>query len=288
MSADELKLDALELQATELRTTRNTLFDQIKKLKEERDRHNKASRASRDQAQKHRAERDRINKKIQEIKQKLGPLFDTLNEKNDALDEADRAIRAEYRGKPRKEAVQKDLDRIEWEVMTTPTTQMLGREDEMLQRASELKKTLESYKTIEEKQGKKQGVLAEKRVTQTEIGVMRDEINQLAERSQEHHERMILFYEQTDKDRAKADEVHGRYVEKIKEVDLIKQDLNFIMPQVYAMRDGLKASDLKVAELRKMNAKQRAEAMKKEAVDKMGRGEKLSFEDLRLIYGDED
>lgn len=287
MSADELKLDALELQATELRTTRNTLFDQIKKLKEERDRHNKASRASRDQAQKHRTERDRINKKIQEIKQRLGPLFDTLNEKNDALDEADRAIRAEYRGKPRKEAVQKDLDRIEWEVMTTPTSQMLGREDEMLQRASELKKTLESYKSIEEKQGKKQGVLADKRTTQSEIRVMRDEINQLAEQSQEHHERMILFYEQTDKDRTKADEVHGRYVDKIKEVDLIKQDLNFIMPQVYAMRAGLKASDLKVAELRKMNAKQRAEAMKKEAVDKMSRGEKLSFEDLRLIYGEE-
>jgi len=288
MSADELKLDALELQATELRTVRNTLFDQIKKLKEERDRHNKASRANRDQAQKHRTERDRINKKIQEIKQKLGPLFDTLHEKNDALDEADRVIRAEYRGKPRKEAVQKDLDQIEWEVMTTPTSQMLGREDEMLQRASELKKTLQSYKSIEAKQGMKQGVLAERRVTQDEIRAMRDEINQLAEQSQEHHERLIIFYEQTDKDRAKADEVHGRYVEKIKEVDLIKQDLNFIMPQVYAMSDGLKASDLKVAELRKMNAKQRAEAMKKEAVDKMSRGDKLSFEDLRLIYGDKD
>jgi uncharacterized coiled-coil DUF342 family protein len=288
MSADELKLDALELQATELRTTRNTLFDQIKKLKEERDRHNKASRASRDQAQKHRTERDRINKKIQEIKQKLGPLFDNLHDKNDALDEADRAIRAEYRGKPRKEAVQKDLDEIEWEVMTTPTSQMLGREDEMLQRASELKKTLQSYKSIEVKQGMKQGVLAERRVTQDEIRVMRDEINQLAEQSQEHHERMLIFYEQTDKDRAKADKVHGRYVDKIKEADLIKQDLNFVMPQVYAMQDGLKASDLKVAELRKMNATQRAEAMKKEAVDKMGRGDKLSFEDLRLIYGDKD
>ena len=286
MSADELKLDELEAQAVELRTTRNTLFDQIKKLKEERDRPNKASRASRDQAQKHRTERDRINAKIQEIKQKLGPLFDTLNEKNDALDETDRAIREEYRGKPRRETVQKDLERIEWEVMTTPTSQMLGREDEMLQRSSELNKTLESYKSIEEKQGKKQGFLADKKITQTEIGVMRDEINQLAEQSQAHHERMILFYEQTDKEQSKADDVHGRYVETIKKVDLIKQDLNFIMPQVYAMRDGLKASDLKVAELRKMNAQQRADAMKKEAMDKMGRGEKLSFEDLRLIYGD--
>jgi len=117
---------------------------------------------------------------------------------------------------------------------------------------------------------------------------MRGEISGLAEQSQEQHERMILFFEQADKAKKSADDVHGRYVEKIKEVDAIKQDMNFIMPQVNALRAGLKASDLKVSELRQMNAQQRAEAMKKEAMEKMGRGDKLSFEDLRLIYGDKE
>jgi uncharacterized coiled-coil DUF342 family protein len=288
MSADETKLDELEAQANELRSTRNTLFDQIKKLREERDRHNNTTRANRDQAIKHRTERDRINKKIQEIKQNLGPLFDTLNEKNEALYNAEKAIREEYRGMPRKERVQKDLEEIEWEVMTTPTSEMLGREDEMLQRSTKLKKTLESYKHIEVKEGEKKTFVADKRVTQAEIGKMREEISGLAEQSQEHHERMILFFEQADKEKKQADDVHGRYVEKIKTVDAIKQDLNFIMPQVNNLRDGLKASDLKVSELRKMNAQQRAEAMKNEAVEKMSRGDKLSFEDLRLIYGEKE
>jgi uncharacterized coiled-coil DUF342 family protein len=288
MSADETKLDELEAQANELRKTRNTLFDQIKKLREERDRHNKSARANRDQAIKHRTERDRINAKIQEIKQNLGPLFDSLNEKNEALNNAEREIRDEYRSMPRKENVQKDLQKIEWEVMTTPTSEMIGREDEMLQRAARLRKTLDNYKHIEVKEDKKMDFLADKKATQAEIGKMRDEISGLAEQSQEHHERMIVFFEQADKEKKQADDVHGRYVEKIKEVDLVKEDLNFLMPQVNAIKDGLKASDLKVAELRKMNAQQRAEAMKKEAMDKMSRGEKLSFEDLRLIYGDEE
>lgn len=288
MSADEMKLDELEAQANELRKSRNTLFDQIKKLREERDRYNKSARANREQAGKHRTERDRINAKIQEIKKQLGPLFDSLDEKNQALDRADQEIRNEYKGKPRKESVQKDLQQIEWEVMTTPTSEMLGREDEMLQRAASLRKTLDSYKHIEVKQDQKQDVLSDKRAVQSEIGKMKEEISGLAEQSQEHHERMIIFFEQADKEKKKADEVHGRYVEKIQEVDVIKEDLNFIMPQINALRDGLKASDLKVAELRKMNANQRAEAMKKEAMDKMGRGEKLSFDDLRLIYGDDD
>ena len=288
MSVDENKLDELEAQAAELRNTRNTLFEQIKKLKEERDRLNNTVRTSRDQAQKHRKERDRINAKIQEIKQNLGPLFDELSAQNQALAEADRAIREDYKGLPSKNRVQEDLKRIEWEVMTTPTKEMLGREDELIQRAASLRRTLDDFKGIEHKQDKKLDYLADKKATQAEINALRDEINQLAEQSQEHHERMILFYEQADKDKKRADEVHGNYVEKIKQVEAVKEDLNFILPEVNALRDGLKASDLKIAELRKMNAEQRAEAMKQSALRKMENGEKLSFEDLRLIYGDED
>ncbi|TFH14181.1 hypothetical protein E4H04_10665 [Candidatus Bathyarchaeota archaeon] len=288
MSVDENKLDELEAQAAELRNTRNTLFEQIKKLKEERDRLNKTAKAARDQAQKHRKERDRINAKIQEIKQTLGPLFDELAEKNNALAETDRAIREEYRGLPSKNKVQEDLKRIEWEVMTTPTREMLGREDELIQRSASLRRTLEEFKGIENKQGKKQDYIAEKRVTETEINALRDEINKLAEQSQEHHERMIIFYDQTDKDKKRADEIHGNYVEKIKQVEAIKEDLNLILPEVNAIRDGLKASDLKISELRKMNTQQRAEAMKQSALRKMENGDKLSFEDLRLIYGEED
>ncbi len=288
MSVDENKLDELEAQAAELRNTRNTLFEQIKKLKEERDRLNKTAKAARDQAQKHRKERDRINTKIQEIKQTLGPLFDELAEKNNALAETDRAIREEYRGLPSKNKVQEDLKRIEWEVMTTPTREMLGREDELIQRSASLRRTLEEFKGIENKQGKKQDYIAEKRVTETEINALRDEINKLAEQSQEHHERMIVFFEQADKDKKRADEIHGNYVEKIKQVEAIKEDLNLILPEVNAIRDGLKASDLKISELRKMNTQQRAEAMKQSALRKMENGDKLSFEDLRLIYGEED
>ena len=36
-----------------------------------------------------------------------------------------------------------------------------------------------------------------------------------------------------------------------------------------------------------MNSQQRAQAMKQEALKKMENGDKLSFEDLKLIYGDE-
>jgi uncharacterized coiled-coil DUF342 family protein len=288
MAVNENKLDELEAQAAELRDNRNNLFEQIKKIKDERDRLNKTARAAREQAQKHRKERDRINAKVHEIKQSLGPLFDELEEKNHALAEADKAIREEYRGLPNKKKVQDDLRRIEWEVMTTPTQEMLGREDDLIQRAATLRKTLDEFKGIERRQDKKMDHLADKKTTVNEISSLRDEINQLSEQSQEHHERMILFYDQADNDKKKADEAHARYVNKIKEVEAIKEDLNLILPEINNLRDGLKATDLKIEELRKMNTQQRAEAMKQSALKKMENGEKLTFEDLKLIYGDED
>ena len=172
MAIDENKLDDLETQAAELRKNRNTLFDQIKKIKEERDRLNKTARAARDQALKHRKERDRINAKVQEIKKSLGPLFDALDEKNQALAEADKAIRDEYRGRPSKKRVQEDLKRIEWEVMTTPTKEMLGREDELIARAANLRKTLEGFKDVEIKQDKKMDYIADKKATEAEMSTL--------------------------------------------------------------------------------------------------------------------
>jgi uncharacterized coiled-coil DUF342 family protein len=287
MAVDEKKIDELEAQATELRNTRNDIFNQINKIREERDRLNKTAKASREQAQKKRVERDRINARVQEIKQSLGQLFEDLKEKNQALAETDIAIRKEYRGLPNKKKIQNDLKSIEWEIMTTPTQEMLGREDEIIASAARLHKSLEEFKDVEQKQEKKRDYLGDKKATELEINTMRDEINKLAEKSQEHHKQMILFYEQADKEKKRADEAHARYVEKIKEVEAIKEDLNIIMPEINALRDGLKASDRKIAELRKMNTQQRAEAMKQEALKKMENGEKLSFEDLKLIY-DED
>jgi len=288
MSVEENKLDELESQAAELRDKRNELYEKIKKIREERDRLNKTARATREQAHKHRDERDRVNAKVQEIKQNLGPLFEELDEKNQALAKADKLIKEDYKGLPSKKKVQEALRQIEWEVMTTPTKEMLGREDELIQRAAKLRRTLDEFKGIEQKQDRKLDYIADKKAVEIEISALREEINKLAEQSQEHHERMILLYDQADKDQEKADQTHTKYVEKIQEVESIKEELNLIMSEIKAIRDGLKAHDNRLDELRKMNTEQRAEALKQAALKKLENGEKLSFEDLKLIYGDED
>lgn len=288
MSAKEKKLDELEAQAAEVRKTRNTLYDYVKKQRDERDRINAAVKKLREQTQKHRTERDRINAKVQEIKQKLGPLFDELDVKNMRLADVEQKLYQEYKSRPNKDRLQKDLNRIEWEVMTTPTAQMKDREDELIDQASNLKRTLDGFENLEKQEGQKMTYLSDKKATQVEIRAFREEINALSRQSQEHHEKMIMMYEQVDSEKKKADEAHVRYIEKIEETNSVKGELDMIMTQIKALREGLKVADLEQVKQRRMSVEARQETMRQEAVRKMEAGEKLDFEDLRLIYGDEE
>ena len=288
MSAEEKTLDELEAQAAELRETRNKLFEQIRKHREERDRLNESTNKLRDEAKKHRDERDRINARVQEIKSRLGPLFEELDEKKERLSEAESLLEDEYRSRPDKGKVARDLKRIEWEVMTTPTREILDREDELVERASRLRQTLDEYRKLEKQADKRIDILADKKATEIEIRAIRDEMGKLSEESQGHHEKMIMFYEQAEAEKKKADEAHGRYVEKIREVEGVKEEINALMPSIKALRDGLRLEDVKASERRRMSARQRMEAMREGALKKLESGGKLTFEDLRLIYGDED
>ena len=288
MSGEEKTLDELEAQAAELRDKRNQLFEQIRKHREERDGLNESTNKLRDEAKKHRDERDRINARVQEIKSRLGPLFEELDEKKEKLSKTERQLEDEYRSRPDKGRVARDLNRIEWEVMTTPTREILGREDELVERASRLRHTLDEYRKLEKQEDKRIDILADKKATEIEIRAIRDEMGKLSEESQGHHEKMIMFYDQADAEKKKADEAHGRYVEKIREVEGVKEEINALMPKIMALRDGMRLADVRVAERRSMSVRQRMEAMRQEALKKLESGGKLTFEDMRLIYGDED
>ena len=288
MSAEEKTLDELEAQAAELRETRNQLFEQIRKHREERDRLNESANKLRDEAKKHREERDGINASVHEIKSRLGPLFEELDEKKEKLSKTEKRLEDEYKSRPDKRRVERDLNQIEWEVMTTPTKDILGREDELVTRASRLRKTLDEYRNLEKQEDKRFDILADKKATEIEIRAIREEMGKLSEESQGHHEKMIMFYEQADAEKKRADEAHGRYVEKIREVEGVKEEINGLMPRIKALRDGLRLEDVKASERRMMSTRQRMEAMREDALKKLESGGKLTFEDLRLIYGDED
>ncbi len=289
MSSTDLKLEQLESMASDLRRKRSELFDHVNRWRDERDKINESSRKMREEARKNRDERDKINAQVAEVKAKLQPLYDQLDEKRKKLAGIEEKVQQGYRELPRKRRVERDLNSVEWEVMTTPTRDMLDRERELelVERANELRRRLSTFKKPPKRTEMTMEATAEAKATEMEIRQIRDEMNALREQSQEHHEQMLLLHRKADEEREKANQAHARFVEYLEEVKKVEGELDGISLQIRSIKEGLRADELKEerSKMAKINA--RMEAMRQEALRKMAAGEKLSFDDLQFIYGGE-
>ena len=287
MSGNDLKLDQLETMASDLRRKRSELFEHVNRWRDERDRINESARKIRDEAIKHKEERDKINARVAEVKNRLQPLYDQLDEKRKKLAGIEQAVQQGYRELPKKRRVERDLNTVEWEVMTTPTRELLDRERELelVERANSLRRRLSTFKKPPKRTEATMEATAEAKATEMNIRQIRDEMNILREDSQKHHESMLFLHRKADDERDKANQAHAKFVEYLGEVKKAEQDLDDVSLQVRGIRDGLRADDLKVERDKMAKVNARVEALRSEAQRKMAAGEKLTFDDLQFIYG---
>ncbi len=286
MTEIEERIDELENRATELRRKKSEIQELVDRWRAERDRLNESSRAIRDEAAEHREERDRMNERVAELKDKLQPLLRELEEKRRVLEAFQGGLREDKEGLPNKRRVESAFRRVEWEAMTTPTREMLEREDELIERAKGLKRTLEEFDEVERKEDASIGMIAETKAKELEIRRIREEMRALSEKSQENHEAMITLYEKADKEKRKADDAHANFVESLKEVEAINDEFDGVMLEMNALRSGLRVAELKEKEERRKGLKAVLDGMRLEAHRKLEAGEKLTFEEMKLIYGE--
>jgi uncharacterized coiled-coil DUF342 family protein len=287
MSGNDLKLDQLDSMSSELRRKRSELFEHVNRWRDERDRINESARKTREEAIKHKEERDKINARVAEIKGKLQPLYDQLDGQRKKLAGIEQEVQQGYRELPKKKRVERDLNTVEWEVMTTPSREMLDRdrEIELVERANSLRRRLSTFKKPPKKTEATMEATAEAKATEMNIRQIRDEMNTLREESQKHHESMLLLHRKADEEREKANQAHAKFVEYLGEVKKVEQDLDGVNLQLRGIRDGFRAEDIKVEREKMAKVNARVEALRQEALRKMAAGEKLNFDDLQFIYG---
>jgi uncharacterized coiled-coil DUF342 family protein len=288
MSAEERKLEELESEAKELQGRRGALVEEVNRRRDERDRINESVRRLREEAAKHRDERDRINARVAEVKANLQPLYEQLDEKRRRLAGAEERLDEDYRQVPLRRRVERDLDRVEWNIMTTPTREMLEKEEELVSRAQELRERLGEFKRLPPRGEATLELTADAKATEVEIRAIRDEMNRLREGGQEHHEAMLLLHRKADEEHERADQAHARFVEAVTEARRVDEELDKVMAQLHELRGGYSAAERRMGERRRAEARARVEELRREAQRKMAAGEKLNFDDLQFIYGGDD
>jgi uncharacterized coiled-coil DUF342 family protein len=271
-SEDELR--RLEEALSALMARRGELEAEVKRWVEERDRCNEAVRALRDQTTGFREKRDAANLRVRELKSEVLSLRGGVDEKRERLRGVEQRLgelRRDLTGD--RQRLEKRLRELDWEVMTTPTREMLGREAEVAKETRELRSKLAAYDLSEKLEAERLELKSAIMADQLRIRGLREEMDQLSSESQANHEGMVEVYGRLDDARLKADEAHKKVVE-------VREQLRGI---------GEEELDLhkRVQRLRGELARGRMDRLREEAVqrirDKLQRGGKLSFEEFRLL-----
>ena len=287
MSADEEKLIELEGKAATLMERRDRLNMQVERQREERDRLNESVKSLRKQAHKERERRDQLNQKIADIKARVEGLRLELDEKREGLTQTSEERRGGQRRLPPRHILRRDLERIEWELSTTPTLEMREKEDQLTERAGELRRALDEHDRLDAQEDLRLLSIADSKAVEVEIRRGRDEMRELNDAGQEHHEKMIQLHRKADDESERADEAHATFLESIAAVREINAELDVVMGEIREIRGGLRRAVRAGATRRRREIEAMKRELKEEVQRKLENGEKLSLEELKLLYEDE-
>ena len=287
MSADEERLAKLEARLDELFRRRDGLREQADRFKGQRDALNDEVRALREQAASERGLRDELNEKVAGIKARIDTLREKLETSRGGLDQVNGGREERRPGLPPRWRVERDLQQVEWEMATTPTMEIRGKEEELIERANSLRALLEEHKRLEANDDARLESLAGSRAIGMEIRKERDEIQAVRDVSQGHHERMLALYRKADEEKGRADDAHARFVERLEESREVNAEIDAVLPEVRELRKKLRVAGQRISAMRDRGLRAKREELKAEAMRKLEAGEKLSLDEMKLIYGED-
>ncbi len=287
MSADDERLAELERTLDGLFRKRDSLREQADKFKGQRDVLNEEVRSLREQATSERGLRDELNQKVAEIKARIDGLREKLDDKRGELNQLDGRREERRSGLPPRWRVEQDLQQVEWEMATTPTMEIRDKEEELMERASSLRTLLEEHKRLEAQEDVRLDSLAGSRAIGLGIRKERDEIQAIRDVSQGHHERMLALYRKVDEEGGRADEFHARFVERLEESRKVNAEIDVVLPEVRKLRKKLQVVGQRLSARRDQGLRAMREELLAEAKRKLEAGEKLSLDEMKLIYGED-
>lgn len=198
---------------------------------------------------------------------------------DEELEEGRRRLRSRRR-------LEEELREIEWELSTTPTLEIKDREEELTERARKLRLELEEHTKLDAKDDRYLHSLADSKAVEVGIREGLDEMRALHEVSQEHHERMLALYRKADEERKQSDEAHKRFVECLNEIKKVNGELDTVMAELRKQRKELKDTDRRMALSRSTYLQEKRKELAAEARRKLEAGEKLTLEEMKLVYGE--
>jgi uncharacterized coiled-coil DUF342 family protein len=258
--------DKLDAEAYEWAEKRNKLNDKVKSL--------------RDEALELRAERDGINDQVKELKKQRNDTTARIREKIEEIAKLNQETKALAKKRPSRshQALQKEVDSIDWKIQTTPLT--LQEDNELVGQVKELEAQLNVYRRLEQLAQKTLELRKEVKALRSENELRHQKLTENAEKSQEIHRNMIGKIEDSRNFKVEADGIHKRFLEAKERTRPVEHEMLGLANQIRQLRGEIRVEEEKE---RKQDQDALRETLERQAREKLKRGEKLTWEEFQLL-----
>jgi len=258
--------DKLNSGAQKWAEKRNSIHEQIKSLRVEVD------------ALKEK--RDAINEKVQELKSLREKTKEKLRETHAQILKLKENIKSLMGKEPPRNMrnIQREIEGLEWKIQTTPLT--VKEEKPLIDQVRHLESQLLIQKQIKKSKEKLMELRTEKKALETEAKTYHEKLSELAQQSQKIHEEMLKTLNKARSLKVEADSAHQKYVEIKKQAQNLHEKCVELLGQIKTFRQEIREEEEK--EQAKRQRKLRKE-LKERALEKLKRGEKLTWEEFKIL-----
>jgi uncharacterized coiled-coil DUF342 family protein len=247
---------------------------------EKRDRLHKEIKKIRSEAKILEERRDELNAEVRDLKTLQEEASRAHYGKTDQLKGLRQEIRKAAANRPsrRFQSIKDEFERIEWKIQTESTS--LDEERRLVEQVKTLAKQMEVYREMKSTRGEMARLEIEAKRFKNQIVNNRGRVSEIAKGSQEYHEKMVGRLERARKLKAEADGMHRKYVEKKESARVFHLKYIEILGRVKSLRVAIQEKEEEERAKKQADLRKEFEAV---ALAKMVRGEKLTFEEFKIL-----
>jgi uncharacterized coiled-coil DUF342 family protein len=258
--------DKLEAEASELAERRDKLNERFKKLREE--------------TTELKLERDKANEKVRELKLKRDEAKAAIHQRIEELKDIRQEIKNLADKKPSKplQFLQEQFDSIEWKIQTTSLS--LEEEKELVEQVRQTETQLKVYRKLALLKQKSLELQTEIKTLQAEGKTCHEALTEIAQKSQECHQKMLAKIEESKKIKIEADSLHKTFVQTREKTRPLQEQIAYTLNKMRQLKGEIREEQQKE---KKQSEETIRNELEKQAREKLKRGQKLTWEEFQLL-----
>jgi uncharacterized coiled-coil DUF342 family protein len=274
------KIEELNQKLAVLKEQRSNLFAEAKELAVKRDKLNDEFKRLRVEAQELKKAMDEINARVKELKQQRSQIKAEVAKKATELKSLQSEIKVLMAKKPQRSfgVLQKEVEAIEWKIQTTPLT--LQEEKQLVEKVKQLEAQLNVHRRIEQLSRKKLELTTELKALEARAKDLHERMVSEAEKSQQIHKEMIKKLEEAKKLKTEADSLHKLFLQAKEKLRPVKEEIDKILEEIKRLKEEMAAE---AEEEKRKSEENLLESVAKNALEKLKRGEKLTWEEFKIL-----